>query len=253
MEAVRFTLGGKNAFFKKPEVNSYYYFTYGQIHKVALLGMFGAILGYEGYAQKKWTTIKKGQEMIKEYPEFYEKLKEIKISVVPQNEKGYIPKKVQLFNNSVGYASGEQGGNLIVKEQWLENPKWDIYVMIDCDEAEKLAQYLKEKKCVYVPYLGKNDHLADISKVQRVSLQAKRLEESESVQVTSMFPKEQGELCLPDDEDEVEMFKYEEKLPIKLNGYTNLYEYCSFCYTNLDVMVKETELYQDENRILIFY
>ena len=58
MKAVRFTLSGKNAFFKKPEVNSYYYFTYGQIHKVALLGMLGAIAGYNGYSQKKWTVRK---------------------------------------------------------------------------------------------------------------------------------------------------------------------------------------------------
>ena len=42
MEAVRFTLSGRTAFFKKPEVNAYYYFTYSQIHKIALMGMFGA-------------------------------------------------------------------------------------------------------------------------------------------------------------------------------------------------------------------
>ena len=48
MEAVRFTLSGRTAFFKKPEVNAYYYFTYSQIHKIALMGMFGAILGYDG-------------------------------------------------------------------------------------------------------------------------------------------------------------------------------------------------------------
>lgn len=34
MEAVKFTLSGRNAFFKKPEVNAYYYFTYSHIHKV---------------------------------------------------------------------------------------------------------------------------------------------------------------------------------------------------------------------------
>ena len=61
MKAIRFTLSGKDAFFKKPEVNSYYYFSYGQIHKVALLVIFGAILGNGGYAQKKWTVPKKGQ------------------------------------------------------------------------------------------------------------------------------------------------------------------------------------------------
>ena len=39
MKVLRFTLSGKQAFFKKPEVNKYYYFTYGHIHRVALLGL----------------------------------------------------------------------------------------------------------------------------------------------------------------------------------------------------------------------
>ena len=39
MEAIKFTLSGRNAFFKKPEVNAVHYYTYGQIHKVALLGI----------------------------------------------------------------------------------------------------------------------------------------------------------------------------------------------------------------------
>lgn len=41
MDAIKFTLRGNTAFFKKPDVNSYYYFTYGCIHKVALLGILG--------------------------------------------------------------------------------------------------------------------------------------------------------------------------------------------------------------------
>lgn len=250
MKAVRFTLSGKNAFFKKPEVNAYYYFTYGQIHKVALLGMFGAIAGYDGYAQKKWTVRKKGDSLIEEYPEFYEKLRNLKISVVPRNERGYIPKKIQTFNNSVGYACEEQGGNLIVKEQWLENPIWDIYVLLDCEEAEQIAQMLENNKCVYMPYLGKNDHLADIKHVTLLDLETVVLKETE---ISSMFPKQIGEICLPDDEDEIEEFKYEEKLPIRLNGYTNLYEYDTFCYTNLPIRVKEANLYKDEKKILAFY
>lgn len=51
MEILKFKLSGKSAFFKKPEVNTYYYFTYGNIHRVALLGILGAILGYKGYSQ----------------------------------------------------------------------------------------------------------------------------------------------------------------------------------------------------------
>lgn len=248
MKAVRFTLSGKNAFFKKPEVNAYYYFTYGQIHKVALLGMLGAVVGYDGYAQKKWTVRKKGEALIEEYPEFYEKLRKLKVSIVPRNERGYIPKKIQIFNNSVGYANKD--GNLIVKEQWLENPIWDIYVLLDCEEAEQIAQMLEKNKCVYTLYLGKNDHLADIKNVTLLDLEKVDLKETE---IFSMFPKWIGEIDLPDDEDEIEEFKYEEKLPIRLNGYTNLYEYDTFCYTNLPIRVKEANLYKDEKKILAFY
>lgn len=249
MKAIKFTLSGKNAFFKKPDVNAYGYFTYGQIHKVALIGILGAILGYGGYAQKKWTVTKKGQ-LVEEYPEFYEKLQHLKISIVPRNENGYIPKKMQLFNNSVGYASQENGGNLIVKEQWLENPIWDIYILLNCDEAQKLVAFLEEKKCIYTPYLGKNDHFADITEVQVVDIVDCSLTET---QISCMYPKLMGTVCLPDDEDDIMPFKYEENLPIKLNRYTNFYECVKFCFTNMVIKVKEGKLYKEGTRILTFY
>ena len=72
METLKFTLAGQNAFFKKPDVNEYCYFTYGHIHKVALLGMLGAIAGYKGYGSK-YETVKKRKILSEDYPEFYEK------------------------------------------------------------------------------------------------------------------------------------------------------------------------------------
>lgn len=108
MEVLHFTLKGRAAFFKKPEVNSYVYFTYGNIHKVALLGMFGAILGYGGYT-KKYNETGKAKQIEESFPEFYEKLSKLKVAVRPNAEKGFIPKKIQAFNNSVGYASKEMG------------------------------------------------------------------------------------------------------------------------------------------------
>lgn len=250
MRALKFTLSGKTAFFKKPEVNAYCYFTFGQIHKAALLGMFGAILGYQGYGQKEWESKKKKAQLTEEYPEFYERLKDLKVSIVPKNEKGYIPKKVQFFNNSVGYASKEQGGNLIVKEQWLEEPIWEIFVLLDCQEAEKLAEFIVNGKCVYMPYLGKNDHPANIRNAQIVELDQ---EPEKEVQFACLFPKETGELLLPDEEDEIQEFKYEEKLPVGLDAYTNLYVYDTFCYTNLPVRMEKGFVVRTEKKMLIFY
>ena len=79
MDILRFTLGGKTAFFKKPEVNTYCLFTFGNIHRVALLGMFGAILGYKGYSDSKVE-----EEVL---PEFYEKLKNIQLSIIPKTKQ----------------------------------------------------------------------------------------------------------------------------------------------------------------------
>ena len=84
MKILKFTLSGRNAFFKKPDVNSILYYSYGNIHKVALLGLFGAILGYDGYNKMKFhnQNIKNKKNKKEEgiiYPEFYDKLKDIKI------------------------------------------------------------------------------------------------------------------------------------------------------------------------------
>lgn len=246
MRALKFTLSGRNAFFKKPEVNTYGYFTYGQIHKVALLGILGAIVGYKGY----------GHAGI--YPEFYERLKDLKVSIVPRNPQGYISKKVQMFNNTVGYASQEQGGNLIVREQWLENPIWDIYIFMDCEEADKIAEMILERKCVYIPYLGKNDHLVDIYNAEIVELENAQCE---STVLSCLYLKKDGKFEIADEDDEDDYdddeetpeFKYEEKLPVGIDSHMNLYEYENFCYTNIKVRIEEKKIFKTENRMLIFY
>lgn len=234
MQALKFTLSGKTAFFKRPEVNAYYYFTFGNIHKVALLGIFGAILGYQGYNTTKEKIL----------PEFYQKLKNLKISIIPRNKKGYISKKIQYFNNSVGYASNEQGGNLIVKEQWLENPVWDIIVLLDCEEANKLADAMMNYRCVYIPYLGKNDHPADISDVELITLNEKVIDEEA---IDSLFPREMFEEA----ECDIDFYKYQESLPICLNEKTSLYEYKTFIHTNLPMETGNVYSYNDKN--IIFY
>lgn len=260
MEILRFKLSGKNAFFKKPEVNTYCYFTYGNIHKVALLGIFGAILGYSGYTQIQdmIKPKKKKTKLEPSYPEFYERLKDLKVAILPLNEKGNIPKKIQAFNNSVGYASREQGGNLIVKEQWLENPAWEICVLIDCEEAEKLKDAIQNHKCVYYPYLGKNDHLADI---EFISVdEAKLAADEELYRIDSFIKRDDIELIPLDSEDLDELltkeeirvysqFKYEEALPFTLDEWVNNYKLERFVYTGSFSEVNNENIYCLDNKV----
>ena len=164
-----------------------------------------------------------------------------------------------MFNNTVGYASQELGGNLIVREQWLENPIWDIYILLNCEEADKIAEMIMENRCVYIPHLGKNDHLADICNSEIVELETTSCE---NTVLSCLYLKKDGKLGIADDEDEDEWeddeedapeFKYEEKLPIGIDDHLNLYQYETFCYTNMKVILKEKNILKTENRRLVFY
>lgn len=239
-KAIKFKLFGKTAFFKKPEVNEYAYFTYNNIHKIALLGMLGAIIGLGGYNQQKENT----------YPEFYEKLKDLKIAIVPNKDlKGIYPKKIQTFNNSVGYASNEEGGNLIVREQWLENPSWTIYLyndeVIDKKIYHRLREYLLKRKTVYIPYLGKNDHPATITEVEEIELKKEKLDYLDSIFLENI------EI---NDFDSVDELPYlvKEIQPIKLQEQYNFYEYETFIYTNYYLKDK-IDGYKDGKVSLYFF
>lgn len=251
METLTFKLSGETGFFKQPDVNTYQYYTYGHIHKIALLGIFGAILGLDGYNQ---------QNKSDSYPEFYTQLQHLKVAVCPLNEEGYIPKKVQVFNNSVGYASKEEGGNLIVKEQWLEKPAWQIYLLFENSEEDLLLQNLRnrllEKRFVYLPYLGKNDHYANIEGIEVYP--AEMLSPDSPVRIHSLFPKLSGALVPQDDLFSADIeeldFKYEERLPLTIDSYSNQYQTIPFIYTNIPVKLADTTtVHQSAKTNLIFF
>ena len=256
MEALKFTLSGYSAFFKDNVINTVY-LTYGNIHRVALLGIFGAILGYNGYGKQN-DMLKKKKKNITDYPEFYEKLNDIKISIVSNGENGYFNKKLQTFNNSVGYASKEEGGNLIVKQFWLENPSWDIYLLLDCEEAKKIADYIKDRRAIYLPYLGTNDHLANITDVKIVNIEKKMTSENENIEILSMVKacdisdKKKNAFSI-DDNMKKDIYKYSEYLPIELSKELNQYIKEKITITNMSVKLLKKYYYKVEDKNIVFY
>ena len=256
MEALKFTLSGNSAFFKDNVINTVY-LTYGNIHRVALLGMFGAILGYGGYGKQNDMLNKKKKKM-PDYPEFYEKLKDIKISIVSNGKNGYFNKKLQTFNNSVGYASKEEGGNLIVKQFWLENPSWDIYILLDCDEAMKIADYIQNRKAIYLPYLGSNDHLANIMDVETIDIEEKMSSEDETIEILSMVKasdiseKKKNVFSMDKNSIKDNIYKYSEYLPVALSKELNQYEKEKMTITNMSVVLKKS-YYKVEDKNIVFY
>lgn len=240
MKAISFELSGKTAFFKKPDVNVYSYFTYNNIHKPVLLGLLGAVLGLGGHNQlfNKNKTIEDENKKLKGknkkqyddgYPEFYETLKNLRVSIVPLIQNGYFSKKIQVFNNSVGYANKD--GNLIVREQWLEEPKWKIFLLddnaIDKKLFEKLEDYLLNSKTEFIPYLGKNDHPAKIEKADIIKLNKANF----NGKLSSLFINNKFIISSFPPRNERGFF-HKEVAPVRLKEKLHIYEYETLAYTN---------------------
>lgn len=239
-------------FLKKFDINEDIYLTYNCLHKPALFGIFGAILGLGGYYQA--FIDKKG------LPEYFEKLFNINIGIEPLNStNGNFAKTVIIYNNSVGYASKEEGGNLIIKEQTLISPRYRIYILLENESALNLYNHLKNKEAIYIPYLGKNDFQLNWDEVKEY----KTLEHNpnSTYSINSIFLKEeivksniQESFSFSFNNDNIQpFFMYFERLPIGFNQITKNYELAEFVYTNAEFKkeFRLKNLYQieDENGV----
>lgn len=217
---------------KKPDTNEPVYLTFNMIHKPALLGIFGAIIGLQGF--------KKHCEL----PEYYQKLKDLKLGIQPlQHENGNYQKTVITYNNTTGMASDEQGGNLMVSEQTLIAPSFRVFVLIDPEDEyqQKLYEYLKESKAEYLPYLGKNDFSLWWERGDFKAYDYDTYTPNTGFQIATIFIKEES---LKDGRKKAtfvpgmsgsneQKFMYFERLPVGYDeGPLYQYEYEDFSFTN---------------------
>lgn len=130
-------------FLRKPDTNDGISMSYNMLHKPGLLGIFGAILGLNGY------------QKFGELPEYYLKLKDLKVAIAPLiHENGNFPKTTIIYTNTVGYANKD--GNFIAKENTLFGPSYRVFVILD--SGSPLYDHLKNCRAEYIPYLGKNEY-----------------------------------------------------------------------------------------------
>lgn len=142
-------LKGDFGFFRKPDANNTVNLSYNMLHKPALLGIFGAIIGLEGYKEKG------------KMPAYFEVLKEIKIGIEPLfHEKGNYQKTVIKYSNTVGYANN--GSTYLTEESTLIKPAYRIYGLLDLNDQNHNLLYknLQEGTAEYLPYFGKNEFSA---------------------------------------------------------------------------------------------
>lgn len=240
MKALKFTLSGRTAFFKNPQVNvSTNYFTFSQIPKTNILGICGAIMGYSGYNKAKKDGYKDG------YTEYYSKLKDLKIAIVPKMDKRGFKKSKHCITDTTWLNSKD--GVWLESQIWLENVKWNIYIILDNAEAKKLAERIINHKHRYHIYLGKNDHFAQISNEKIVELDT--LDNEKVTEIHSLVEKEKIKSMRT-----IHTTSYIEYLPVALEKDTGRYIYKKIMTTNSKIKVtdKDLRVYNNDNENIVF-
>lgn len=149
-------------FFKKPETNTGLGLSFNMIHKPALLGIFGAIIGLDGYIAANWNQKNDATTM----PEFFEKLKDVRVGIEPMNHvKGVFQKKPILYTDTTGFNNKDKfklPATRLIKELTLIAPAFRCYALLDLNNSHHQMLYdcLKEGKATYLPYFGKNEFYA---------------------------------------------------------------------------------------------
>lgn len=223
-------------FLKKPDINDGIYLTYNMLHKPALLGILGAICGLKGYNIE-------GSMDSKDIPEYRVKFENLKITVQPLNsQNGNFAKDVIKYTNTVGYASAEQGGVLIIDEQTLIHPSYRIYLLLDTkfDHHGMLLDRLKNYEAEYIPYLGKNDHQLWWENFQEWEILELNFEPNDYFRVDSMFEKPSDEKLEKNEKafsltEEVGSFMYFERLPKGWQPELPHYEMAEFLISDYPV------------------
>lgn len=240
-------------FLKKPDTNDPIYFTFNMLHKPALLGILGAIIGEKGFyddeklskSQGKGKTATSAYER-GEKPDYYAKLEHLKISIQPlRSENGIYTKDTVHYNNGTGFASEEQGGNLIIKEQFIIAPAYRCYLLFEkMDDTEaKLCDYLKKAWAEYLPYMGKTDFSLwwdNYSEYEVMPFETGDI----AFEIKTIFIKDSP---VKDGKERVrrydidtgsinnDKFMYFENLPIDYDTVLWQYQYEAFSYTNFNL------------------
>jgi CRISPR-associated protein Cas5h len=222
-------------FLRKPDTNDGIAMSYNMLHKPAIIGIFGAILGLEGYQKRG------------ELPQYYQVLHDLKIGIEPIGaEKGNFPKTTIVYTNTVGYANKD--GNFIAYENTLIKPGYRVYVSLPSDHS--LYDYLKNGKSEYIPYLGKNEFPIWWYKDSFKEYDKKPFDFHSEYVIKTLFTKKEGDVSRSQEVNMksigfgatlsklIDSFFYFERLPIGFQEFNTKrgkeyqYEFDSFVYSN---------------------
>lgn len=236
MKLISFDIGSDFGFFRKPESNNTLNVSYNMIHRPAILGILGAIIGLEGYKGKG------------EFPEYYKRLNHLKIGIAPLNhEQGNYLKTPIKYSNTVGYAN--RGATYLTEELTLVAPKYRIFLLLSTGNEDEVLLYnnLKYGKSEFIPYFGKNEFSAwwdnfMVYEFSEVNSESQLTGKMETLFMRNQIIKENREkdnssfldIIGRDDFDELP-FMYFERLPVDFDLNLIQYQIKEMVFTNYKI------------------
>lgn len=220
--------------FKKPDINDKIFITYNIIPRTYVLGILGAIMGYKGHAQNVDSS---------KMPEYYEKLKDIRMAIAPKADNcGILRKEFIIYNNTVN------GSISNINEQTLIEPKFEIFLELDEIKHKILIERLESNQSEYLAYMGKNefslywDSFHTHKKFEQIC-------EKEKFKVETIIPKDEKFILKNSGYKErtTNYFYLFERLPLDWNISPRQYKYQDFLYTNS--VFKSSKMFKTINEL----
>ena len=239
---ISFTINSEFGMFKKPDINDKIFVSYNMLHKPYLLGILGAIMGYAGHNQNQDKS---------KMPQYYEKLKNIKVAISPSNKNGGIFKKeFIIFNNTTN------GSIANITEQTLVNPAYRIYLELDDEQNKELIHKLKKNEAIFNPYMGKNEFSLWWNDF-KVHKRFEKVESKKKFEVKTIIKKPEKFVLKNSGYKErtTNYFYLFERLPIGFDEQLKQYLYHEFLYTNAVFKSNSTleNLYESDEGVICLF
>lgn len=140
--------------------------------RTAILGIIGAILGYDNGGGKAYHL---------------EKLSNLETSVI-------VEKKLEKIRTPVNYIHTKDGGRTQIILELIKNPSYLVFLQKkDFDNWDRLVQMLENGESVFTPYLGLSEFIA---KVEFVGIFEAEKEENLPCPVNSVIPQSRAEIMV---------------------------------------------------------
>lgn len=104
-----------------------------------------------------------------QFPEYYRKLKHLKIGIKPLIDRKNFPfnKIMNKYNSRNSYFGGDKYENIPISEQLLIEPEYRIYVYEnDVKILDELTERIQNNNPIFMPYLGKNEFIINFDNLE---------------------------------------------------------------------------------------